>query len=736
MPLDFRLLGPLEVARENRRLPLESPKQRALLALFVIHPGRVLSADRILSELWPDRPPASGIKTVRYHVSKLRDALHGDAREGVLATVAGGYALHVDPEQIDASRFERQVDEARKWLATHPDRASRLLRDALATWRGEALSDVADYPFASLEAARLDNLRLHALEDRIEADLVCGRHAEVVADLEKLTAAHPLRERFFGQLMLAEYRLGRQADALRTCQRLRRTLAEELGVSPGRDLDQLEERILVHDPSLVVGPPPSEEVKTGLRAPVLTSIVVLPFESLNTGQQDRIFADGLTDDIIYALARVGGLRVISRTSAFALRERSGDIREIGRQLRAEAVVDGSIRRAGNRIRITAELVDVADGYQLWSGRYDRDRQDIFAVQEEVAQSIASALKSKLDRRPLIAVPRDTTNMEAYDAFLQARYFWHQQTQDGFRQSMELFEEAAGLDPEFARAWAWLSIVRSYQTIFGFTPPREAMASAREEAWRALSLAPGLPEAQLALGLIAQYGDWDWEATERHYRHAIELSPGNATARVWFGVLLARLGREDEAIAQAAAALDLDPLAHEAAWLYLTVLTHLGRHTEAAALGHKAAKMHPLSPHISWLTGTAHLGLGEPDVALEWIRSALEVDPTSPFSRAFAVRALAEAGDTSEAERAANRLLAEKESGYFSPFILAAALVSFDDLAPALALLEEAVEVSDPMVPFINHWVMAPLAADPRYQVVLDAVGLPNLFAQTAAASTA
>jgi adenylate cyclase len=664
---------------------------------------------------------------VRYHVSKLREAL-GDGNKDLLLTSAGGYALDVTPDEIDAVRFERLVDDARTVLHEQPDRASRLLRDALSLWRGDALADVDGYPFAAPETRRLENLRVDALEERIEADLLCGRHAEVVGELQKLTEIHPMRERLVAQLMLAQYRLGRQADALRTCQRLRRTLAEELGVDAGRDIDQLEERILVHDPGLVLGPPPGDGITPAARASVLTSLVVLPFENLSRDEDDRFFADGLTEDLIHGLAQVEGLRVISRTSAFAFRERAGDVRDVGRQLRVQAVVTGSVRRAGERIRINTELVDIADGYQLWSGRYDRDRRDIFAVQEEVAQAIASALRSKLERRPVVAVPRHTTSMDAYDAFLQGRYFWHQQTDEGFRQAVSLFERAVELDPEFGKPYAWLAIVRMYWTIFGYVSPGEVIPAAREHARRALELDPNLTEAHLTLGLVAQYADWNWEETERHYRRAIELSPGNATARTWYGLFLARIGRGEEAVAQSASALDLDPLAHESSWLYLITLTHLGRHAEAVALGHKAAKVHPLSAHVHWPTGMAHIGLNEPDQAAEWIRTALRCDPASPYARAFEVYALSLAGERREAERANERLAREKEDGFFSPFILAIASVGLGDRERALDLLEESMKAGDGMFPFINHWAMSPLADEPRYQALLDAVNLPNLFA--------
>ncbi|HZD17956.1 MAG TPA: hypothetical protein VE669_07430 [Actinomycetota bacterium] len=370
---------------------------------------------------------------------------------------------------------------------------------------------------------------------------------------------------------------------------------------------------------------------------------------------------------------------------------------------------------------------MGDGYQLWSGRYDRDRRDIFAVQEEVAQAIASALRSKLDRAPVVAVPRRTTNVDSYDAFLEGRYLWHLQTEEGFRQAVALFERAVALDPGFAQAHAWLAIVRTYWTIMGYAPPDEVIPAAKEGAHRAMSIDPTLTEANLTLGLIAQYADRDWEATERHYRRAIELSPGNATARTWFALFLARMGREDEAVAQAAAGLDLDPLAHESSWLYLIVLGQLTRHAEAAALGHRAAKLHPLSVHVHWPTGAAHIGLGEPDRGLERIRAGLECDPTSPYARAFEVTALAQLGRMDQAEEAVEALVREKEEAFFSPFILAVAVLGIGDRERALDLLEESMKAGDAMLPFINMPMFSLLADAPRYEALLDTLNLPNLY---------
>lgn len=231
----------------NRPPVLGGPKQRAVLAALLLHRGEIVSTDRLIDELWGDRPPASAAKTVQVYVSNLRKAL-GD---GVLVTRGRGYVLEAEHGQVDVDRFETLVTEGRDALrAGDAQLASDRLRQALALWRGPALADFAYEPFAQGEAARLEEERLAALEDRIDADLALGRHAELVGELDALVREHPLRERLHAQLMLALYRSGRQADALERYQRARRERIDELGIEPGRELQELERAILAQDPAL------------------------------------------------------------------------------------------------------------------------------------------------------------------------------------------------------------------------------------------------------------------------------------------------------------------------------------------------------------------------------------------------------------------------------------------------------------------------------------------------------
>ena len=256
--MEFRLLGPLEVAEHECSLSLGGVKQRSLLAILLLHANQLVSADQLIAELWGDAPPATAAKSVQVYVSRLRKELG----PGRLATRAPGYLLRVDPSELDLACVERLSAEASR---APPQGSAMRLREALALWRGPALADLAYEPWAQTEIARLEELRLAVLEARIEADLGTGQHANLVGELEALVSEHPLRERLRCQLMLALYRAGRQADALHVYRVACRELSEELGLEPGAELRRLERAILEHDPALELAP---AEPKVPWRAPV------------------------------------------------------------------------------------------------------------------------------------------------------------------------------------------------------------------------------------------------------------------------------------------------------------------------------------------------------------------------------------------------------------------------------------------------------------------------------------
>src|SRR3954447_11049591 len=250
--MEFGILGPLDVRADGRTVALGGARPRAVLAVLALHPNRPVSAERLAVALWGEDAPPSAVKTVQVYVARVRKALDDP---DVLVTTPAGYTLRVQPGELDAERFERQVENGRQALAAgHGERAAAELRAALELWRGPPLAELASAPFAPAEIARLEEQHLAALELRVEADLAAGDHAELIGELQQLTTQHPWRERLHAQRMLALYRSGRQADALEAYRHAREVLVEQLGLEPGAELHNLHEAILAHDPALDATP--------------------------------------------------------------------------------------------------------------------------------------------------------------------------------------------------------------------------------------------------------------------------------------------------------------------------------------------------------------------------------------------------------------------------------------------------------------------------------------------------
>src|SRR3954470_11412279 len=288
--MDFRILGALEVFHGGRAVAVGGSRQRMLLAVLLLHPNESLGTDRLIDELWGERPPTTAAKTVQVHISRLRKALSECSANGsgeLIVTGGGGYRLRIDPESVDAHRFERLLAEGRTALAAgRADEAAAALEGSLSLWRGQALAEFAYERFAEIESGRLNDLRLAATEELVDAKLALGRHSEVVEELETLVAANPYRERLWGQLMLAFYRSDRQADALQAYQDARRALVEELGIEPGEHLREGESAILRQDPGLVIrgaggaraaGAPPiaSPRRRTGRRSVAAAAVLAV-----------------------------------------------------------------------------------------------------------------------------------------------------------------------------------------------------------------------------------------------------------------------------------------------------------------------------------------------------------------------------------------------------------------------------------------------------------------------------
>lgn len=349
-----------------------------------------------------------------------------------------------------------------------------------------------------------------------------------------------------------------------------------------------------------------------------TSVAVLPFVNMSADAENQYFSDGLAEDLINALTRLSGLRVASRTSSFRFRGRDADIRQIGRDLGVGAILEGSIRRAGARLRITAQLTNTVDGYHIWSERYDRELADVFDIQDQIVEAIVSALAPALVPEAKIAVRRPTENLAAYELYLKGRHFWNQRSPAVVGTAIRCFEEAIALDAEYALAYTGLADCYSILRVYGWTPPEHSQPRALDAVTKALALDPGLPEAHFSQALYVFHFERHWREARRHFVDALAASPRMAMFEAYFGLFLAteyayadareRIERALELdphssvihfLAAAAAclmgdvigaerhalrALDLQPESLGARWPQTVALTAAGRFDEAIALG--------------------------------------------------------------------------------------------------------------------------------------------------------
>ncbi len=356
-----------------------------------------------------------------------------------------------------------------------------------------------------------------------------------------------------------------------------------------------------------------------------TPIAVLPFTNMS-GPEDEYFTDGLHEEVIARLSGLSSFRVTSRTSVMGYRDEPKPIPEVGRELGVDAILEGSVRRAGSTLRMTAQLVDARHDEHLWTATYDREysMEAILAIQEDVAGQVAQALRVALaDDESEVATP--TGDLQAYDLYLLGRHHWNARTPDGLRRAIELFEQATELDPGFARAWAGLS--EAYAVLSPYDPgtsPRQAMASAREAASRALSLNPDLAEAHASLGFIAFSFDWDPETAERHFDRAVELNPSHAPGLYWRAWYHGFMGRFDEARIGLERALAVGPRSVAVRFNTGATSMLMGDHTAARARLRGALELDPSFP-TAWLDlGSTELLAGDHEAAREAWRSLGEV----------------------------------------------------------------------------------------------------------------
>ncbi len=459
--------------------------------------------------------------------------------------------------------------------------------------------------------------------------------------------------------------------------------------------------------------------------PRAASVAVLPFLNLSADPENEFFADGITEDVIAHLAKIRSLKVISRSSVVAFKQRDRSLREIGERLGAATVLEGSVRRAGNRVRIVAQLIDTATDEHIWADTYDRDLTDIFAIQTDVALKIAGVLRAELSRDERNRVGRRPTyDLEAYELYLRGRNRLNQFTAEGFRLCLVDFEAALALDPGFALAWASIAEAHAETCIEGFggKSTEDLIRQAKSAAERALQLGPELAESHGITGLIRFVFDFDWKGAEQSFLKAIELSPGSAAVHDHYGWLCASLERYDEALREVRRAHELDPLVVQSD--VTTMLLRAGRIDEALADARRGVRDEPGRPRCHSNLGWALIFHGDRAAGIASLEHSVAISPGSTLFLSQLGEACALTGDIERARNILADLHNRATREFVSPYHFAYVHAGLGEADAAIDWLERAFEQRSGAIYGIKgSFLFKNLRSHPRFEALLRRMNL-------------
>ena len=456
--------------------------------------------------------------------------------------------------------------------------------------------------------------------------------------------------------------------------------------------------------------------------PAGVSIAVLPFVNMSDDKANEYFSDGLSEELLNVLANVPGLRVIARTSSFAYKGKDAQIADVARDLNVDNVLEGSVRKAGTRVRITTQLIRAADSSHLWSETYDRDVNDIFAVQDEISKHVVDALKVRLLRAEAPAQEAGGTRVpEAYEAYLQGRFEKNKgEAEDTLRAALAAFEKAIRIDPSYARAYVGKADALSVMASNAYLPYDSGFTQSREAAMRAIELAPDLAEGYQALGFVQAVVDQDLEAATASAERAMQLNPSSIDVQRSYSGVQSSLGRPEAAIAAANKAIELDPLAPQAYTTLSTALMNARRYDQAEAAARRAVALTPDRPSVHGQLGFVLLLLRHPDEALsEFEKESVDWQRMTGRALVFAAKGQK---DLARAEMAA--MLKAKNVGVAASYQYAQINAELDDRDEAFRWLAKAREIRDPGLTgnvFVDP-ILDPLRADARYDTLVRELG--------------
>ena len=767
---ELHLLGGASLRLGSNREPGSALQRHrlAVLALLATAPGGRMSREKLAALLWPESAKQQAHHSLNVAVHALRKELGQD----VIRTVGTNLELDFAALDCDVVKFSQAIS------ANEMQVAASLYSGPFLD--GFFLDDSEEFEhWQEGERARLAASYRQALEALATNAERVGDLSTAVTSWQKLGAIDPGDARIVARTMVALEHSGNRAAALALAAAHADLMSRDYGAEPNPGLADLASRIRSqpvgtrldvseipaattvgapgvprqHSESAAdISPPATPNNRrwyvlgatafatvlaitaawTRMSVPESLAppgadipIAVLPFQNMSADSSYQYLSDGMTEELLNALTRVRGLRVAARTSSFQFRDPGGDVKAIGRSLGVSALVEGSVRVSGNQLRITAQLIDARTGYHIWSDQFDRTEADLFAVQESIAQSVASALHVQLARRSgesiLSAGTRDT---KAHDWYLRGRFEWNKRTEAGMLSARAAFERAIAIDPQYARAYAGLSDAWQLLPLYGHFPSKEALANAKTAALRAVALDSALAEAHTSLARILLQYDHDRTGAEREYRKAIALNPGYATAHHWFALFLAAGGRVTESTTRAEEARRMDPLSRVIHAAVGTVRM-FARDYPAAIAEFRAI----LRQHDEWATGHALLGRalatsGEYGAAIPSLEKAVSISRRQPSQVALLGYAYAQAGRTSDARAVLRELLAAREGVFAPPVDLGALYVALGEHDEAIRVLERGVEERDEEMMYMKvDPRYDPLRNHPRFPAILDRLDL-------------
>jgi TolB-like protein/Tfp pilus assembly protein PilF len=460
-----------------------------------------------------------------------------------------------------------------------------------------------------------------------------------------------------------------------------------------------------------VQPPP-----TGSAIPE-KSIAVLPFVDLSQAHDQEYFCDGISEEILDALAKIKGLRVVARTSSFSFKGKNADVAEIGQKLGVTNVLEGSLRREGNRIRITAQLINARDGFHIWSDTYERELQGVFAVQDEITRSIVDALKVRLAVAPSARAPENT---EAYDLYLQGLYFSNKSDEESLRKSLSFFQRALDIDPNFARAWTgiakvWLWLADAY------VRPLEAYPKAKDAASKALALDERDAEAHSYLGETKRILDYDLAGEEKELKRALEIDPNSAPAHLFMGLLKTAQGELGQGVKEIQKAERLDPLAPVISSFAVGIYLAANRIDDAIDAGKRTVQIDPNYVYVDPALANAYREKGDFQKAIELYEKG---QATTHFPSVGLAITYAKMGRREDARRILEQLIEKSRKQYVAADLIATVYAALGDKDEAFRWLNRAFdEHSASMISFTSHPEFRPLRSDPRFADLLRRIGI-------------